>query len=197
MNKAELRLRMIEWRRRARPDGGDGTAARRCARLPAFEAAGLVAAYLATAGEVSAAALLTACHERGKRLCVPAWCRSARRYGMALLGPDEPLEPGPMRILQPARPVWICPTMIDLIVVPGVAFDERGGRLGQGGGHYDRLLPRLSPRCTRVGLGHDGQVVARVPRDPWDEPVHWVVTEKRTLRCAPPARSRTWEGTEK
>jgi 5-formyltetrahydrofolate cyclo-ligase len=70
---------------------------------------------------------------------------------------------------------------VDFVVVPGVAFDGAGRRLGYGGGYYDRLLPLLSPRAPRVAGAFDVQVVDRVPVGPNDIAIDAVVTESRAL----------------
>lgn len=72
----------------------------------------------------------------------------------------------------------------DLIVVPGVAFDASGRRLGQGLGYYDRFLSGPGGRAKAVGLAYSWQIVPEVPVDPWDVPVDAVVTEKGVLEAA-------------
>ena len=67
-----------------------------------------------------------------------------------------------------------------VILVPGVAFDHRGARLGRGGGWYDHVLSR-HPRATRVGCAFDEQLLDRVPCDPWDVSMHQVVTDARSI----------------
>jgi len=67
-----------------------------------------------------------------------------------------------------------------VVLVPGVAFDHCGVRLGRGGGHYDRALVRLRD-AVRVGLAFEIQVAAELPRDPWDVPMDCIVTEARVL----------------
>ena len=95
------------------------------------------------------------------------------------------LVPGPARALEPPASSPSLPLdAIDLIVVPGVAFDARGGRLGRGRGHYDATLARLRPGTARVGLCFDEQVVDRVPVEPHDVPLDVVVTGSRVLRPA-------------
>jgi 5-formyltetrahydrofolate cyclo-ligase len=91
-------------------------------------------------------------------------------------------EKGPYGIEQPLaqlRPVP--PESLDLIVVPGVAFGEKGERVGMGAGYFDRYLPR-APRALRVALAFDLQLVAHVEQDAWDLPVDWLLTESRELR---------------
>ncbi|MCK0163319.1 5-formyltetrahydrofolate cyclo-ligase [Marinobacter sp. S6332] len=80
------------------------------------------------------------------------------------------------------RPAWA----LDAVLFPLVGFDEQGGRLGMGGGFYDRtfafsrLRPRLAPKL--IGLAHDFQKVERLPVEPWDVPLHSVVTDKQVYR---------------
>ncbi len=74
------------------------------------------------------------------------------------------------------------PEEVEIAVVPGVAFDVVGGRLGQGGGHYDRLLGFLDVDCDRVGFCFSCQVVPFVPCEEHDEPVDLVVTERALYR---------------
>ena len=70
-----------------------------------------------------------------------------------------------------------------LIVVPGVAFDPTGNRLGRGHGFYDRLLQSFGKRATTVGLAYELQLVSSVPVDSWDEKVRFIVTEDRLIDC--------------
>jgi 5-formyltetrahydrofolate cyclo-ligase len=70
-----------------------------------------------------------------------------------------------------------------LIVVPGVAFDCYGNRLGRGQGFYDRLLQSLGPQATAVGLAYEFQLVDSVPVDYWDRKVRFVITENRLIDC--------------
>ncbi|HCO02338.1 MAG TPA: 5-formyltetrahydrofolate cyclo-ligase [Actinobacteria bacterium] len=91
---------------------------------------------------------------------------------------------------EPARPVAIDPALIDMVLVPGLAFDLHGYRLGYGRGHFDRYLRRIRPDALRVGVAFDLQLIDEVPHGPDDERVDAVVTERRTVWCEPsrPAR---------
>ena len=93
------------------------------------------------------------------------WTRS--RYGI-----DEP----------PANSPELAPEDLDLVVVPALAFDERGYRIGYGGGYYDRFLLRLRPDCVTVGVTLEALVVPALPAEPHDVPVQIIVTETRTIR---------------
>lgn len=73
-----------------------------------------------------------------------------------------------------------------LVLVPLLAFDRAGGRLGQGGGHYDRILANLRPHAvTAAGLAYAGQELAAVPVGPQDQRLDWIVTEQEAIRCGP------------
>jgi 5-formyltetrahydrofolate cyclo-ligase len=89
----------------------------------------------------------------------------------------EDLTPGHAGIPEPdPGSAWAAPDEFDLVIVPGVAFDDACGRLGLGGGFYDAFLPTLPPRVRTMALAFDEQIVERVPRDEHDERVDIVVT---------------------
>lgn len=88
------------------------------------------------------------------------------------------LVPGHRGLLEPPPSApSVAPSALGVVLVPGLAFDEAGGRLGQGGGHYDRALATLAGECLRVGICFSTQVLAAVTRDPWDEPMDLVCTD--------------------
>lgn len=70
---------------------------------------------------------------------------------------------------------------IDLIIVPGVAFDRNGHRLGHGGGYYDRFLKTMNPKIPRIALAFDFQILPKIPREIWDMPVDRIVTESEVI----------------
>ncbi len=74
---------------------------------------------------------------------------------------------------------------LDVIVVPGLAFDPRGYRLGYGAGYYDRSLPAWPRACT-VGVAFEHQILMEIPNTEHDVPVQWIVTEKRAIRAEAP-----------
>jgi 5-formyltetrahydrofolate cyclo-ligase len=92
------------------------------------------------------------------------------------------VAPGKFKILEPKRKENAPISDVDLIIVPGVAFDERGHRIGYGGGYYDRLLART--KAPRVALAYESQIVASVPAEDHDQRVDKIVTEKRVITCS-------------
>jgi len=90
----------------------------------------------------------------------------------------EPLEPGCWGLMEPRYAPNFDPP-VQLLLVPGLAFDDRGYRVGYGGGYYDALLDHVAPELLVMGVGFDLQVVDHIPEDPHDMPVDWLCTEKR------------------
>lgn len=97
------------------------------------------------------------------------------------LRPGEALLAGALGVREPTG-VAAPDTDVDVVVLPGVAFDAEGWRLGRGGGHYDRLLARLAGRVVAVGVADEDAVVAAVPREPHDRPVDVLVTDASVRR---------------
>lgn len=125
--------------------------------------------------------------DRGNRVLIPKSEPAERKLiPSQLLDFEKDLAPGFYGIPEPGpgalRPVE--PREIDLLIVPGVAFDLRGNRLGYGGGYYDRFFERLRPAVPLVALAFELQLVPRVPVDPWDRPMDWIVTEKGAAHTA-------------
>ncbi len=148
--------------------------------LDAFESGEALALYAATRGEVATEQVLASALASGKRVSFPRVERPKRRLQFHSVRAWSDLAPGAFGILEPddLPHTRVDPGSIDVIAVPGVAFDRRGHRLGYGGGYYDRLLGHRTtrPRCV-VGLAFDFQVLDELPHDADDEPMDWVVTE--------------------
>jgi 5-formyltetrahydrofolate cyclo-ligase len=149
-----------------------------------YRRAGSIMVYVDFRNEVSTGSLIAHCLEAGKKVSVPITDIGGKRLIPSLLL-DYPgdLEPGAWGILEPkkslVRPVE--PGEIDLVVVPGVAYDTGGNRLGYGGGFYDRFLPRTGPGTIYLAPAFEMQVVDNVFPGPLDVPVHAIVTEERII----------------
>jgi 5-formyltetrahydrofolate cyclo-ligase len=133
--------------------------------------------------EWETAPLVRAALAAGKAVAVPRVDLEARMLELrAIVDLARDVGPGFKDIPEPLDHCPLLPReAIDFVVVPGVAYDREGRRLGYGGGYYDRLLPLLSPRAARVAGAFDVQVVDRVPTGPNDVTIDAVVTESRTL----------------
>ena len=175
-NRGALRARMRRARRAVPPEVATRVSAEVVARLtslPQVLDAQRVALYRAFDGEPNIEALDVWARTRGKEVVYPRHTR-----GSAL----EMVHAGTWRTQPKGPPVpeghaVAFGDVADVAVVPGVAFDEGGYRLGLGGGHYDRSLP--SWRGFAIGVCYDFQCLERLPRESWDWPVSLVVTERR------------------
>lgn len=148
--------------------------------LDGIEKVHTVLGYAATPQEADVAAALDALRDHGARIAYPRVCGD----GSLELHWAEPgqLVSGFRGILEPPEDAPAAlPSEIDLVLVPGTAFDAACCRLGQGGGCYDRLLPLLRPDALCVGIAFDEQLVESVPTESHDAPLDAVVTPTRTL----------------
>ncbi len=183
-SKDALRARMREVRSRLSPErvGEDsGKIAEQLFSLVAFTRARVVGCYMALPHEVQTEEILMQCRRAGKRVCVPAQTQDGS-YLMAWFDDHEETAQGPWNIPQPKEIRPAHQREVDLMIVPGLAFDRRVRRLGHGGGHYDRLLARCS--AVKVGLAFESQIVGEVPVEPRDVPMDFVVTEERIYPLA-------------
>jgi 5-formyltetrahydrofolate cyclo-ligase len=159
------------------------------AQFPRWQSAREVLSYLSIRSEVDTTALAEEILARGGRLLLPR-CRD-KEPGQLDLGCVSCLAdttPGRYGILEPRPDLCLPPEAFapDLILVPGLAFDATGARLGFGGGYYDRLLALpMAAGAFVVGLGYAFQMVPRLPVAAWDRPMDAIVTEQHTYRVTP------------
>lgn len=141
-----------------------------------------ILAYLPFRGEVDLMPLFDWLEHHGKSLAFPKIMDKANGY-MEPYFVDAPwrsnVRPGAFNILEPDGSMRMAdPELLDLVFVPGVAFDRKSYRLGFGGGFYDRFLPRLGIHTLKVGIAYQFQLVDEVPRDPHDIALDGVCTEQ-------------------
>lgn len=143
----------------------------------------LVAVYASLPEELPTGPLIEALQGRGVTLCYPRVIRGQKRLVFQRVEDPAELQPGCLTIPEPPVDAPVVPVeRIGLFVVPGLAFDGRGNRLGFGAGHYDITLAD-NPRALRVGFAYEFQVVERVPAGPGDTPMSLVVTDAGVRRC--------------
>lgn len=181
-SKQDIR-KQIETKRQALDPRWAETASMRIVEkllsLGAFHSADTVALYMAMAGEVNLDALFPKCRKLGKRTCIPVFNREAKIYEMAEITEETPFVTGHYGIREPLSPSIIPMQKVDLVAVPGVAFDRLGNRLGRGGGYYDRLLAGFSG--TTVAVAFDFQILPAFPVESHDKPMNTLVTEIKSL----------------
>lgn len=187
MSKNELRKSVIAARNRLveeEIEDKSAAVAHRLLGLDEYLKAGTVMAYVDFRNEVQTGSIIRDALRRGKRVVVPVTDVPGKKLTPAQIT-DFPgdLAPGAWGILEPKperlRPVP--PEEIDIVIVPGVAFDTAGNRLGYGGGFYDRFLLQTRPDCVYAALAFELQVRPNVYPGEHDLPVHMLVTEDRVL----------------
>ncbi len=190
--KAALRRRLLAARRErpapVRREAG-AALARQALRLPELAGAGTVAGYVSVGGEPGTGELIDALRGRGARVLLPVLCPDDDLDWAVYEGPGS-LVAGPRGLREPAgaRLGRDAVLAADAVLLPGLAVDPAGTRLGRGGGSYDRVLARLAGAGARpalVVLLYPEEVVARVPREPHDHPVLAVVTPEGARRLGP------------
>ena len=155
-------------------------ACRRVASLPELVGVGCVALFASLPDEPSTHPLFEVLRGRQARCLLPRIAAS-NQLEFCELSHWEDLSAGRYGVLEPpAGSGAVSLSEAEVVVVPGMAFDEAGGRLGRGGGYYDRTLARVEYRFV-VGLALEAKIVEQVPRGERDRLVDAVVTESRTL----------------
>ncbi len=181
--KAEIRQQALA-RRRTQPniDEVSRQIVARLIGLPEYQRAATVMFYVDMRSEVRTQYYLPTALASGKQIVVP-WCAPCELELFALATLEE-LAIGTFQILEPRPELRALPEKqvaveaLDLVVVPGVAFDRRGARLGYGAGYYDKLLRRVRPDTRRVALAFECQLFPELPQEAHDVLMDQVITEQ-------------------
>jgi 5-formyltetrahydrofolate cyclo-ligase len=177
--KAVLRKQLLKARSARNPD--DRREAARKIRdallsMPELQMAGTVAAYYSVAAEPDTRGLVYALWKRGTYVLLPRLQPDGDLDWASYEGPDS-LIPGPRGLQepkeQPRGPEAVA--RADAVLVPALAVDHAGNRLGRGGGSYDRALARVGPLIPVIALLYDAELLSHLPADPHDAPVRAVV----------------------
>ena len=149
-----------------------------------FLEANIVLLYINSTSEVNSWKIIKRCFDYKKIVILPAF--DATKYQMKLMKVDNldtDLILGPRDILEPdsSRCNIVPIECIDIAIIPGVAFDEKGGRIGSGDGYYDRLIPQLSITTRKVALAYENQIIPLVHMESHNKYVDIIITEKRII----------------
>jgi len=150
---------------------------------PFWRAASSILLYVSVRGEVDTHGLITDSLIRPVSIALPRVDKNAAKLVLYRILSWNDLVPGGFGIPEPLdrQCTIISPDMIDCAIIPGVAFDMTGARLGYGKGYYDKLLTELN--APTAGLCFEHQLVGHIPCEPHDRRVHMIITEKRIIRC--------------
>ena len=134
--------------------------------------------------EVQTETIIKRSYNYNKIVVLPAF--DPAKFEMNLMKIDhlaKELVPGPRNVLEPDPKQ--CKTVpmerVDIAIIPGLAFDEKGGRIGSGRGYYDRLIPKLAITTRKVALTFEEQIVPQIPMESHDKHVDIIITEKRII----------------
>ena len=190
---AKRRLRALVLARRDALAGAQRLAAGEALRarlvaLPVVAQATTILCFASFRSEIDTAPLIGWCLEHGINVALPRIIGPRHMEAFAVTDTQADLIPGHHDIPEPREGLApVDPATIDVVIVPGSAFDRKGGRMGYGGGFYDAFLRRLRPGARRIGIGFEAQLVEHVPREEHDLCVDLLVTEERVLEtgCRP------------
>jgi len=150
----------------------------RLLKMQEFQNAVTVLFYYAFLGEVETIEMIKRAQQLGKRIGLPKIIKEKNiMYSTLAEDLNAGLEDGPYGIKQTKESKVLSFKDIDMIIVPGIAFDKNNNRLGRGGGYYDRFLKDIPANIPTVGLAFDFQIVDNLPTDKHDVPVHHVLTD--------------------
>lgn len=152
-----------------------------------FQEAGSMLIYLAFRGEPETDAIIETAFQAGKLVAAPQARRAGKTMRALPLYNLLEVTVGEWGMREPRETAEnpLAPELFDLIVVPGLAFTERGDRLGYGGGYYDRYLALIRPDALTVGIGYNFQIIDRFPTESFDRRVDRLVTPEGVIICAP------------
>lgn len=152
--------------------------------LPVFQQAHTILFYVSYDNEVYTHDIIKQYLQTETHVCVPKSEPTTQLILCSQITNFQHLIPGTYNILEPKHEhlCIIAPTDLDVIIVPGVAFDLKGNRIGHGKGYYDRLL-KQAPQAHKIGLAFDFQIVDTLTPKKHDIPMDTIVTEKRIITC--------------
>lgn len=147
-----------------------------------YENSNTIMTFISFKDEVDTHRLIKNSLKIGKRVTVPITYPETKEIKPSEILSFDELEIGFYNILTPKKDYirLIKPEEIDLILVPGLAFDRRGYRVGYGGGYYDRFLEKY-PNITTIGICFDLQIIEELPKEDFDIPVDFIITEKEFI----------------
>ncbi|MFO7936606.1 MAG: 5-formyltetrahydrofolate cyclo-ligase [Kiritimatiellia bacterium] len=149
-----------------------------------------VSLYLSAQHEIPTRYISNELWNHAKEICVPTWDESTGKYILCAFLPGMPLSKGPLGIREPVERFPVYTWDVDAFIIPGLAFDLYGARLGFGAGFYDRILSDARPAANFIALCHDWQVIEdeQIPQECHDIRMKWIITEKRIIKCGKPPK---------
>jgi len=177
LTKEEIRSKILLRLKRQKEDDRDRKSKvikDKLFRNPVFKKAKIVMFYISMSGEVDTRGMIKEAQKSGKIVTLPV-CKKNRIIKACLLGGRHEFERGPYGIMEPAIKQSVNLSYLDLVIVPGLAFTQKGARLGRGKGYYDRFLTKLLRKTPKIGLAFDFQILTHLPTTKTDVDVDRVL----------------------
>jgi 5-formyltetrahydrofolate cyclo-ligase len=152
--------------------------------LPEFRDSKVILFYMSIRGEVKTDSMISEVLQTGKKVLVPVADVKNRRLLISEIHDLNELSPGSFGVPEPKHPHEFPIDKIDLVIIPGIAFDRKGDRIGYGTGFYDRFLKTLKKTVPFIALAYDLQIVPEIPKDEMDVRISKIITEKEVIECA-------------
>jgi len=191
LNRNQLRKKILAARDQLSPVKQIKKSARITEKLLTIkkvQKAGIFFVYMNFRSEVQTMDMINNCLNQGKIITIPL--TQVNRLGLLavrITDPQRQVKPGYCSIPEPDSSLLpgavFAPGMIEVVIVPGSVFDRSGGRLGYGGGYYDRFLDQEAHEALRIGLAYNLQLVEQVPVEPHDQFMDFIVTERKIYDC--------------
>lgn len=188
MDKKTLRTEMLEKRAQLKANeilSKSEEIKNKLFQLEEFENANFIFSFISFKDEIHTHDIIKDTINMGKKIGVPVTIKNPRKLLVSEVKDfDNELEIGPYDILAPKKEFEriIDPKLVDLVLVPGLAFDEYGFRLGYGGGYYDRFFTEIEKNVPKIGLCFNIQIIDKVPINSYDIPVDYIITEKDIIK---------------
>jgi 5-formyltetrahydrofolate cyclo-ligase len=187
MNKAELRKEVLQKRDSIEPSIKkikDRAVMARLKGLNEFKSAKTLLLYASFRSEVDTHELIKECLGAQKRVLLPRVNYLLKKLEIREIESLNDIEKGHWGIPEPKRTTPLRDlNTADIIIVPGVCFDRKGGRIGYGAGYYDKLLKGLNRAIPVIALAYDEQIVEEVPLEAHDRRVDMIITDREVIYC--------------
>ena len=185
MSKKEIRKSIIEKRDKvslSEKHSFDERIYTKVKNLTVYKEANIIFTFISFGSEVDTLKLIEDALREGKTVAVP-WINKEKKLMEAKVIRDlKDMYPGIFGILEPSPEAEsLSPGAIDLIITPGVAFDNKGGRIGYGGGYYDKFLAEVERTIPKIALSYELQRVEELPLEPFDIRITALITEENEL----------------
>lgn len=165
---------------------GSRAIADRLTTIPNYQAAGTIMFYVSCGSEVSTYGMMETALKNKHLVAVPLVIPEVRALKAILIHDlDRDLSPGFKGIREPDLDLGreLSAVELDLIIVPGIAFDSMGNRVGMGKGYYDSFLKSIRPDAQKIALAFENQIITSIPADDNDVKMDMIITEERVVNC--------------